>query len=223
VEHGGGADARAEVRGISGDREQRLGRGAEQQVVDDCLVLESDQGDLGRQGEDDVEIADRQQIGLAGREPILRRRALALGAMAVAARVVGDAAVAAILAALDMPAERGRAAVLDGRHQLKLAEAHMPGIGSAPVGPMAMKDVCDLQPRAAHGRRLRLGSRPPVNQWCEPVERAGDGPDRGIGNAGVKRGGVELGVAERTRECRRLARAGGWRSCAAACVARRAC
>ena len=99
--------------------------------------------------EDDVEIADRQQIGLAGREPILRRRALALGAMAVAARVVGDAAVAAILAALDMPAERGRAAVLDGRHHLKLAEAHMPGIGSAPVGPMAMKDVCDLQPRAA--------------------------------------------------------------------------
>jgi hypothetical protein len=100
------------------------------------------------------------------------------------------------LAALDMPAKDGRAAVLDGRHHLKLAEAHMPGIGSAPVGPMAIKDVCDLQPRAAHGRRLRLGSRPPVNQWCEPVERAGDGPDRRIGNAGVKRGGVELGVAE---------------------------
>ena len=72
----------------------------------------------------------------------------------------------------------------------------MPGIGSAPFGPMAMKDICDLQPRAAHGRRLRLGPRPPVNRWCEPVERAGDGPDRRIGNAGVKRGGVELGVAE---------------------------
>jgi hypothetical protein len=28
----------------------------------------------------------------------------------------------------------------------------MPGIGSAPVGSMAMKDVCDLQPRAAHRR-----------------------------------------------------------------------
>ena len=26
----------------------------------------------------------------------------------------------------------------------------MPGIGSAPVGSMAMKDVCALQPRAAH-------------------------------------------------------------------------
>ena len=152
MEHGGGADAGAEVLGIGGDREQRLGRRAEQQVVDDRLVLIGDRGDLGRQREDDVEIADRQQIGLAGGEPIRRRRALTLWAMAIAARVVSDAAVAAILAALDMPAERGRAALLDRRHDLELAQAHMPGIGPAPVGPMAMKDVCDLQPRAAHGR-----------------------------------------------------------------------
>jgi hypothetical protein len=73
----------------------------------------------------------------------------------------------------------------------------MPGIGSPPGGSMAMKDVCDLQPRAAHGRRLRLGSRPPVDQ-CEPVKWAGDGPDRRIGDSGVKRRGVELGM---TQEC----------------------
>jgi hypothetical protein len=69
VEHGGGADARAEVLGIvglqptgltrGGDCEQRLGGCAEQQVVDDRLVLVGDRGDLGRQREDDVEIADR--------------------------------------------------------------------------------------------------------------------------------------------------------------------
>jgi hypothetical protein len=33
----------------------------------------------------------------------------------------------------------------EGRHHLELAEAHMPGIGLAPGGPMAVKDVCDLQ------------------------------------------------------------------------------
>jgi len=27
----------------------------------------------------------------------------------------------------------------------------MPGISLAPGGPVAMEDVCDLQPRAAHG------------------------------------------------------------------------
>jgi hypothetical protein len=50
------------------------------------------------------------------------------------------------------------------------------------------------------GRRtaadLYSGSRPPFGQRHEPVERAGHGADRGIGDAGVQRGGVELGVAE---------------------------
>ena len=75
----------------------------------------------------------------------------------------------------------------------------MSGIGAAPVGSMAMKDVGDLQPRAAHGRRLDFGSRPPLDQRCQPVERAGYGSDRGIGDTGVKRRGVELGVTQRTR------------------------
>src|SRR6202040_1035517 len=120
------------------------------------LVLVGDRGDLGRQREDQVEVADRQQIGLAGGKPVPRSRALALGAMPVAAGVVGDPAVAALRAALDMTAEGGRAAALDSRHHLELAEADMPGIGLAPGGPMAVKDVCDLQPRAAHRRRTRL-------------------------------------------------------------------
>jgi hypothetical protein len=113
VEHGGGADASTEVLGIGGDREQRFGRRAEQQVVNHRLVLVGDWSDLGGQREDHVEIADPQQIGLAGCKPIFRRRTLTLWAMTVATGVVGDAAVAAILATLDMPAERGRAALLD--------------------------------------------------------------------------------------------------------------
>ena len=72
------------VLGIGGDREQRFGRRAEQQVVDDHLVLIGDWRDRGGQREYYVEIADRQQIGLARRQPILRRRALTLWAMAVA-------------------------------------------------------------------------------------------------------------------------------------------
>ena len=61
-----------------------------------------------------MEIADGEQVGRAGGEPVFRRRALALGTMAIAAGVVGDPAVAAILAALEVAAERGRAAALDG-------------------------------------------------------------------------------------------------------------
>src|SRR5215472_1819573 len=179
VEYRGSADARAEMLGIGGDGEQRLGGGAEQQIVNHCLVLVGDRGDLGRQREDHVEIADRQQIGLARCQPIRRRRALTLWAMAVAARVVSDPAVAAILAALDMAPtgqarglkahERGRAALLDCRHHLQLTQAHVPGIGAAPIGSMAMKDVCDLQPRAAHGRPAR----PRVAASSRSMMRAG--------------------------------------------------
>ena len=85
MKHGGGADARAEMPGVGGDCEQRFGRRAEQQAVDNRLVLIGDRSDLSGQGEDDVEIADRQRIDLAGRKPILRRRALTLWAMAVTA------------------------------------------------------------------------------------------------------------------------------------------
>ncbi len=52
--------------GIGGDRQQRLEAAVRnKRVVDHCLVLIGDRGDLGGQREDHVEIADRQQIGLA--------------------------------------------------------------------------------------------------------------------------------------------------------------
>ena len=84
VQNGDDTDAGAEMLGVGGDREQRLGGRSEQQVVDHRLVLVGDRSDLGGQREDDVEIANRQQIGLAGRQPILRRCALTPGAMAIA-------------------------------------------------------------------------------------------------------------------------------------------
>jgi hypothetical protein len=72
----------------------------------------------------------------------------------------------------------------------------MPGIGLAPGGPMAVKDVCDLQSRAAHRRRTTLRVGLLTGQRCEPVERAGYFADRGVGDARVKGRGVELGMAE---------------------------
>ena len=107
--------------------------------------------------------------------------------------------MAAIFAAFDMATKGRRAALLDRRHDLELIQAQMSGIGSTPVGSMAMEDVGDLQPRAAHRPRLGLGSWPPFGQCYEPVEWAHYGPDRGVGNASVKRRCVELGVTQRTR------------------------
>src|SRR5258706_15721600 len=67
--------------------------------------------------------------------------------MSIAARVIGDLRIAAVLvlAARDMAAERCRAAVLDRRHHLELAEADMAGIGLAPCWSVAAEDIRDLQ------------------------------------------------------------------------------
>ena len=100
MEDGGEADARAQMLRAGGDGGQRLGRGPELEVVDDGLVLERDRADRRRQREDDVIIGDRQEFRLALGEPLPRRRALTLRAMAVAARIVGDALVRAVLTAV---------------------------------------------------------------------------------------------------------------------------
>ena len=156
---------RAPRFGVGGDGDQGLGGGPEQEVVDGGLVLERDRADRRRQGEDDVIIGDRQKLRLAVGEPLPRRRALALRAMAVAAGIVGDAFVRAVLAALDVSAERGGATGLDRRHDLQLAEADVAGVGLAPRRPMGAKDVGDPRtvtrgPRhAAAVRRAAIGSR----------------------------------------------------------------
>ena len=67
-----------------GDRQRRLSRGRKQQTVDHSFVVVGDIGDRIRQGEDEVEVADGQQFGLALGEPFLGG-GLALGAMLVAA------------------------------------------------------------------------------------------------------------------------------------------
>ena len=145
VEHGGDADARAEMLRIGGDRQHRLRCRPEQQVIDQRLVVEGDVGDLGGQREHDVEVADRQQVGLALGEPCTRGRALALRAVPVAAAVVGDPPLAAVLAGLDVTAQCSGAAVFDRRHHLELLQAQMPCMGGPVGGPGSTEDVGDLQ------------------------------------------------------------------------------
>src|SRR5215831_3239071 len=132
--------------------------------------------------------------------------------MPVTTGVVGDLGMAAlvVLAARDMPAERCRAAVLDRRHHLELAEADMAGVGLAPRRSMAAEDIRNLQPwtcqqRRALGGRLGLGLLLDLvldlvllgPQWREAVERAHDLADRFGGNARVERCRFQLRMSQK--------------------------
>ena len=71
------------------------------------------------------------------------------------AGVVGDAFVRAVLAALDVAAERGGATGLDRRHDLQLGEAGVSGVGRSPRRPVGAKDVGDLEARPRHAAVVR--------------------------------------------------------------------
>ena len=196
MQHGQDADAGAEVLGVGRDRDQRLGRGLEQQIVDHGLVLVGDVGDGRRQREHHVIVRHRQQLGLALGEPFLRGCALAFRAMPIAAGVIGDLRVRALLAARDMPAERRRAAALDRRHHLQLVEAHMAGIGLTPCRSMAAEDIRDLQSWTRHAApRFRRAARL-LELEGDMLQRAHDLADRLGGDTSIERRGIELGVTE---------------------------
>jgi hypothetical protein len=105
-----------------------------------------------------VKGGNRQQLRLAIFEPSPRRRSLALRAIPVAAGIVGDARVSAVLAALEVSAERGGATGLDRRHGLQLGEAHVTGVGLSPRRPVGAKHVGDLEARPRHAAVVRLAA-----------------------------------------------------------------
>ena len=61
-----------------------------------------------------------------------------------------------------MPAEDGRAAILNRAHHFQLTDTHMATVGVTPREAMVAEDIRDLQNRARHrlplrGRRVFLG------------------------------------------------------------------
>lgn len=69
VEDRGDPDRPAEVPGIATEREQRVGRGTEEERIDHARVALRERIDVMRQGEDDVQVRNGQQVGLPRGEP----------------------------------------------------------------------------------------------------------------------------------------------------------
>ena len=69
---------------VGTDGADRLRGRLEQDVVDDGLVLQGDGGDGRRQGKDNVEVGNRQELGTPVGEPLDARQPLAFWAVPVA-------------------------------------------------------------------------------------------------------------------------------------------
>ena len=94
---------------IPRDLEQGVGGRLKQQVVHHALVDERETGERLRHREDDVDVADREQLLLASRDPRVPRRGQTLRAMPIATAVVREGRLRALVTAIAVPAERGGA------------------------------------------------------------------------------------------------------------------
>jgi hypothetical protein len=113
VQHRQKADLRSQMPGIGSDLLQRLGHCPEQQTVADPLVLQCQWRKLFGEGKDDVTTRHGEQFLGPLCEPLIPGCGLTLGTMPIAARVVGDEAMRALVAFLDVAAQSGSAAGAD--------------------------------------------------------------------------------------------------------------
>ena len=105
VQDGQQPDLGPEMLRIGSDLLQGLGGGAEQEAVDLPWVLQGDRTERRRERKDDVIVLDREQFRFSRLHPLRRGGGLALGAVAVSARVVGDLLMTAPVAFLDVPTQ----------------------------------------------------------------------------------------------------------------------
>jgi hypothetical protein len=104
-----------------------------------------------------MEVLDGQQFRPAGREPALFGERLALRAVTIAARVVGEAVGPTRVTRFAMPAERGGAAGLDRLHGAALRAGRRVRL---PIPrPVGAEDLGDLHHRTRSPARRPGGRR----------------------------------------------------------------
>ena len=112
---------------VRGDLAYGLSGGLEQEVVHHALIGEREARERFWHREDDVDVADGQELLFARRHPRVASRGQTLRAMAIAAAVVREDRVRALLTAITMPTQCRRAALGDDSEHASMLPGH-PGL-----------------------------------------------------------------------------------------------
>src|SRR5271169_292765 len=108
MQHTEEANFRIEVSRIASHLEKGFGTGAEQEIVEDLLVLQSQRRQAAGEREDHVQVAGRQKFTSTRGDPPFPRSGLTLRAMAIATAVIREGGTMSATGALvEMPAECG--------------------------------------------------------------------------------------------------------------------
>ena len=120
VKHGEKADMGSQVFGVGCNAPECFRSGAKEDVVDDFLILPGKRRNAVGQGENHMEIRNRQKLRAMVFEPLSFGKGLTLRAVAIAAGIVADPALSAAVALIDVAAQRSGSADFDGMHDLLL-------------------------------------------------------------------------------------------------------
>jgi hypothetical protein len=136
--------------GIGCNFQQGLGRGTEQDGVDQLGVLQRQAADLRRERKHYVKIGRRQKLRLPLGEPFGAGRGLALRTMAIATRVIYVDAMSALITLLEMTAQYGGPAVtnISQRSSLLARQHRVPA--SEEILLMSADDIGQFQPMFFH-------------------------------------------------------------------------
>ena len=159
------ADVATEALRIARDLAHGLGGGVKEQVVHHALVDERETRERLRHREDEVDVADREQLLLARRHPRVPRRGQTLRAMSIATAVVREGRLRALVTAIAVPTERRGAALRDGPEDAPMLPGH-------PGAVRLQKTIAVLAHDVGHLERW------PRHRWCfSRVRRAVSGPE----------------------------------------------
>src|SRR6202521_382945 len=149
MQHGEEADFRAEVFRTASDFEKCFCTGAEQQIVDDFLVLQSQWSELRRKCEDHMDVARGEKFSLTC-------RGLTLRAVSIAAAVVADGGTMPAAGALiEMTAECGGTTPRNGQQYFDVLPAEPLAISFDEGSSCAADEIGHLEGRPAHLLLLR--------------------------------------------------------------------
>ena len=123
-------DLGSQVFQMGCDFQQGLCAGGEQQIVKQTRILQGQHMEFVRHSEHNMEIAGVEEFAFACRQPALAGLCLALGAVPVSARVIGDGLIATAEASIAMPAEGSGATALNSPKGFELLKVKA---GSIPI------------------------------------------------------------------------------------------
>jgi hypothetical protein len=123
------------------------------------------------------------------------RRQLPITRSAHKATVIGNAPVPAVLTGIDVAAKRGRAAILDRRHDLELGQAQVTGLSGTIAGAFSSEDIGDLDRGAQAALAAGILA---LHQHRQTLQRTGHRADRLGRDTRIERGRIKLAVAEQS-------------------------